>query len=464
MHCSKMTDKKITIRDFRVMSSEINLNPIGQRPPVENNNEGGGKTPSKYQAIVGTIIQGRDIGEVVWCENKPGEQYDYECLDGSNRLRSVENFCAPYGFKTHKSLDEIMPGCGGKTFRELPKAVQEAFLNYKIRVVVYPICTTEEKAQIFQDKNNSTQVNPQEYRNSYGDTFFANLIRNAVRKLEGVNSEPHRLFDRTVNGKLKKLGAQNLRLAWEERLVRVCFYILHGLKETSPKDLTKLYQRKFTPVEQKYLEKELKKFLDFINEVAVERCSVKCELPIGEFTILSRSYFDPETPYKNSSLQDVKTFYKGLAVALIKVGEDSTPWVKNGKAEYVVSKAYTDYISRHDIDYQLFDSLKILKEIGGWSPFEDGSMLSKDPNRDFPLTWRLDQWEKQDRKCYITGKDLAFKDAVSGHKKAHSKGGFTERKNLCVIDKTVNRDMGAAHADDYKTMLENKKKTKKKAI
>jgi len=158
----------MTLASFLKMSSRIDTDPIGQRPPVDTSDKSKKHEPSKSQGIIASILYGFDIGEISIVRNNAGEVYPFESIDGGHRKRAIIRFINNK-FPIHSSIPEV----GGKFFSELSDDVREKFLNYQIRLVTYSSMSNLEKGATFRKRNFSTSVNHQEMLNSYGRTAVA---------------------------------------------------------------------------------------------------------------------------------------------------------------------------------------------------------------------------------------------------------------------------------------------------
>ena len=155
----------LTIRDFLLDSANIDCNPIWQRPDISSIMASENSKPSKQQSIIQSIIEGIDIGEIKLCFYQGRKS----SVDGGNRKRAILGFLNNK-FKLHKSSS-----FGGKYYRDLPKDVQDSFMNYELRFIQYKELTSELVGKMFRSTNNTTHVNHQEMLNSYGMNLIARL-------------------------------------------------------------------------------------------------------------------------------------------------------------------------------------------------------------------------------------------------------------------------------------------------
>ena len=127
--------------------------------------------------------------------------------------------------------------------------MQKQFLDYEITLVVNEPMDVFTKGYIFRTKNKTTDVNQQEMLNSFGDVPIANLIRETVRKVTGVDNTHHELFEQSGVRKKDKLPDSrylvfnNLRLKIDELNARIVFRLTQDnyLGASSDGDLENMY-------------------------------------------------------------------------------------------------------------------------------------------------------------------------------------------------------------------------------
>ena len=72
-------------------------------------------------------------------------------------------------------------------------------------------------------------------------------------------------------------------------------------------------------------------------------------------------------------------------------------------------------------------------------------------------------WENNPHKCYICNKKVSkFSDAEFDHKRAYSKGGATNLKNVKIVHRQCNRLKGKKSLSETKKLLGIESKSKKK--
>jgi hypothetical protein len=454
----------MTIAAFLKMSSMIDTDPIGQRPPVDTSDLSSKNEPSKSQGIIASILYGFDIGEISIVRNDTGEKYPFESIDGGHRKRGILRFINNK-FPIHKSV----PVVGGLYFSELPADVREMFLNYQLRLVTYSPMSNVEKGATFRKRNFSTSVNHQEMLNSYGRTPVASFVRNTVRIVPRENNETHDLFTYTLSSadaepRFKFLNFANRRLDHDERVARILYMVWIGerLDACDKPQLEELYNEQISENDMKPLANKVNQCLDFLYAVAVARRRLKNNgLSQSEFTMLMRLWFYFKEKHGNFKLVDADQFYREFDKAMLKfTGRDEKKLIKgtikDGKDVRLIHEAFRGYLTVHTSKRKMNDTCFWLTEKAGFNPIESESISVVDTKRFFSNAEIAEKLAEQDYKCWVTGEKLTMKQAQGAHIIPHSKGGKTEWNNLVVVSAEHNRKMSDMNAYDYRDMFERK--------
>lgn len=180
----------------------IDCNPVGQRLDTDPSGD-------KKIGIMESVNLGINFGELTVCKtpNNPNG-YEFESIDGGHRKRSVRDYTGTNTIQRFK--------VNGKFYSELSNKEREELRNYQITLVIYNELDVYTKGFIFRTLNETTDVNDQEMRNSFGDIKVANVIRESVRLVPGIDNVNHELFELTQVGKFRWLEFDNLRLKIEE--------------------------------------------------------------------------------------------------------------------------------------------------------------------------------------------------------------------------------------------------------
>ena len=462
--------ESMTIGTFLTKAPNIDCFPIGQRPDVDS--------LDKKQGIIAAIFEGHDICEIAIREMKKilGYDYAFRSVDGGHRKRSIKEFVNGE-FKTGKGTKVYVDGewvdISGMHFRQLDKKVQQIFRNYRLRFVVYDENMTDRQAgEVFRLRNKTTDVNHQEMLNSYENNLVAVFVRESARKISGLPNEPHDLFERLAENKdgvkhYKYIESLKKRLGGDTVMSRILCIISkgEGVTTSSDSEIEDMWVRLgdeengIWARESKQIQKDQKlviKILDFIvNYARCMKASTRTKLKETEITILVRYFitmnkFYGETGWK---IDNWDKFFMGFKKTYESFHKDNLPkrLTTLVYGERTIAEAFKGHLGVFNTQFKInnsikwfFDEMKALK-----LDYDNLGIIFVDKKRNFSQRERLQKWLDQDGKCAVTGENLSFQDSVSGHIKAHSKGGKTQVNNLAVIHKDKNVEMGTMDLDQY---------------
>jgi hypothetical protein len=179
------------------------------------------------------------------------EEFIIEIIDGGHRTRTLFNFRNGL-LKTPEGLELSLNGkvydsseCGNKTFEELPKDVQNFFLNeIKLSIDLYTDLTDDEAGEKFRTLNNLHEMSAQEKRQSHKVQ-----ISKSIRELGAIDTSPFS-FIKIKEGK-NKFKYTKLKVTGREtdELIAVIAKNIKEktyktLLESSNKDFSNLYSDK----------------------------------------------------------------------------------------------------------------------------------------------------------------------------------------------------------------------------
>ena len=445
-----------TVEKFNIEVLTIDVNPEWQRPDVDTLFHTS-NFPSKAQAIIASMLIGLDIGEIKLCYFR-GKRAS---IDGGNRKRAIKAFLDGK-FPLHKKSP-----WGEVHYKDLHEDVRKALNAYRIRIVQYEEMDSNTIGALFRSTNMTTEVNDQEMLNSYGDNAVAVLIRTTVRRFKERNNTPHELFSESqISGKNGEkryihLSFNNHRLRMEDQLVRILHRIVEGKETPGPtpdrakQDLYEKYGAiwEADPKEQKKVEKKLKEALDFFTKVAAAaRADRKNGLPIGQYSMLTRLYFDLKMKHGAFKVEDFDAFWKEFSRTFAKISSIKTLYIKpdGTEGDKTLGKAFNSFLS-----FDLPEPWKIQYTINWFTKeFKASKVVTPlDPKRCFGSEKVEQVLALQNWKDYIDGLPLSLDRAVGAHIKAWSQGGLTDDDNIVVISDKHNRAMGTMNVEDYKRSL-----------
>ncbi len=454
--------KKIqkTIREFIDEYYRIDCQPVGQRLDVTDQKLEGTSKPSKAQGIIETILRGIDIGQITIVKLSDSVEFDFESIDGGHRKRYIKMF-----------TENKFCLFDGRKYSDLSKEERNFILNTELTFCIYDDLPVYEKGYTFRTLNLTTDVKHMEMLNSFGDIPIANAIREISRKVKGIKSKPHSLFEFTINAddvkKYPWLSFVNKRLLHDELVARIFFRYYDtneqgetgGLGTSTDTDIEKMYSDvSLTQEKVDKMKKKVIKLLDFLEEMAYwcKRYNNR-GLTQKEFNLFTRLYLYMEYEYGDYNIEEPHNFFKGVNDAfkpyMLKHEDQPAKLQKVAKLGWSNEKTRSEQMRSSLTEYRPTASVKQPVE---WilEDFDIAQYVTvKDKRRLFPREMREFILSKQDYKCAIDGSKICMKTSQGAHIKAHSKGGMTTLKNLAMVATHHNKDMGSMSVTEYKQIL-----------
>ena len=442
----RFIQKKVTIRDF-IKDETIELNPIHQRHDVDS--------LKKKRGIIQTILDGLSLQIITLNDISSlkfkllSTTYLFESIDGGHRKRSILEF-----------VDNKFTTFDGQYFKDFSTTEREEFLDYELTFEIYDNLSNQERGQVFQNINSATPTNDQEIRNSYGDTFIANLVRDYAR-------------DSAVKlNFLKEVKFKNYRYKHDELIARLVCQI-HGKQAAlstaaHKRDLFDLYNdESITQEDVDKITSELNSLDKFVSNVIKARQDkgLTYGLDKNELSLYCRSYFYYKETYGDFIIDDVHKFFvdiyeiyseanqnvKDLADEL-KTHHDELEVLdaKKGVAEQFIS-SLNEYQGesqlRYFIDYLQFRGFDFDEHVRKKRSHLD-TFSEKQKSRVFA---------SQNYKCGITHEEIEIDNTHADHIVSVRNGGTTTLDNCIVIREDLNIDKGSLNLDEYLELRKNRK-------
>lgn len=440
------TKKTMTIRELMTdWIHDIDCQPVGQRLETSTGSK-------KQEGIMGAIIDGINIGELTICLSPDNpDAYKYESIDGGHRKRYNRDYIHGVG----QTRFQVR----GKYFSELSQEEKNEILDYKITLVIYGELDTFTKGYIFRTLNETTDVNDQETRNSFGNIDVANLIRESVRTVQGIQNPFHELFEKTHDGNPKYLMFDNHRLKTEELVARIVYRLTQKtyLGESSQDQLDQMYIDN-DKLDIPKIKRELKEVLDFLFKMAIEHKRIYNRgLSQQDFKMLYFLWLYMKDTFKKWNIRDYDGFMKTYKAAFKKLSDNDGDYgkimnsVDFDKKARAISEAFTSYLGAPD-------NPKKVKQTVIWllSEFNlEDYVVVLDSKRVYTHLEKERKLIEQNYKCYITGKKVTMKECEASHIVSHANGGQSTYDNFVMCLKEHNRAMGSMNLEDYKKLINN---------
>ena len=442
-----MTIKKFVEEYHR----KIDCQPIGQRLPITTGND-------KREGIIDTIKRLIDIGQITLVKNENNPKYDYDSVDGGHRKRYI------YEYVTNKFKID------GKYFNQLSIEEQDAFLNYELSFVIYEPLDKYTRGYIFRTLNKTTDVNHMEMLNSFGDIPVANLIRNSVRVVPGIDNTINELFELgNIDGKFRYLEFNNLRLKVEELLARITYRYTQQtlLGASSDDDLENMYESNDLNIEVniKELTEKVNEHCKFLLKCANAKKTFAGGLTQQDFKMLSFLYFYMIDNYGKIKVDDYVVFMKAYRNAFLLISDNSKKYGNIKINEYkdidfddrglMVSEAFTKYLGAPHHEKKIKQTVIWLLEVFNFKKY----VTIQDVKRSYTKKERETKLSEQNWLCFIDGLPLSLSEAEAAHIDSHFDGGRSPMENMVMVRKNHNQSMGTMNLNNYKVKwLESNRK------
>ncbi len=411
------------------------------------------------QGILVTVLNGgfKKIPQihirVIRVVTEDATYFTYELVDGQQRVTSVTGFLEGE-FSLPKPF--ILPDgrdIGGFTATMLKSKYMDLYqkiLNHEISCVWYENISDAQTAELFVEVLNKTiDMKPQEIRNAVRG-LFSTWARDTARGWKEMNKKPHKLFERTSNGKGMKIIAgwpsKKLkgRMEVDEWLSELVYMKNHGWKSgvsQSPhtkwvKDIQRPggdYESKFT--DQKEIMDLLNFGYDLLKSVPAE---YKSKLAPMLSMVLILYANDLKTKYgKLIPAKYTKAFFKvynDWSCKTKKLYKDRKTYNGNQLGEFDTLFGGKNVNALNTICSILDEELE--KDISAFGVVEIDL-------RDFTNEQIYQKWKEQGGLDYWTKLPIDFEDAVGDHfiprSEGKALGGVTEYHNLVVTSDVNNR-------------------------
>jgi hypothetical protein len=366
----------------------------------------------RNQLLIDSILRGFDIPKFYLREIKH-KKYDYEVVDGQQRLRAIWDFCSNKFALGEKSDD--LPTFGslkGKFYKDLKTSSKERkfFDKTQLNFCVIEADDTEVK-RMFRRLQLGMTLTPPEYRNAMDGN-----MRDFIDSLE-----KHKVF--------KSVNKKDDRYLFADWIAHVVHLELYGFgKHMKADSLRGMYEKEegFKLIGKDA--KNVKKVLNYLSKALGPKSSIP-EMDI-KWGFVDLYYLIREL-IKTLSITGHETkfrkFYRDFEKERRKYGKDPQPLISKPKAKITWK------------DQMLYDYIMAFKAQGGvktnlqrrhqvyLSLFLDKypKLKPKDPRRLFTPDEKIVLWHRSGEKCCACSKKFPLKQMEADHIKSHASGGPT---------------------------------------
>lgn len=446
---NKFNVEVMTIQEFWmwIVDGAINLNPIGQRNPVQQNTTSS-DTPTKSQGIIGSILDGLDIGEVSFVHSD-------ESLDGGHRSRSILGFLSGE-FPLHKSSKY-----GELHFAELPKNIRDYFFSYELRVTDFPDLTGLSVGKQFEQTNTTTPPIFAEIMNAFGYHHTVVNLREYTQKVDygldpkvqGYKGVVDNVLPYFANG----AGYQNNRHIYFQQLLESAVQQSQGsFVSVTDADIVD-YVNTTTQSKVKTVEKNLESEYEFYSNLSKYWKDYRGKAPsIMEFHLFRIVYWVLREKSNNFKISDWDSFTNSLVLSYTEFLKTNEKVLYTDDEDEQIDSRYATITGAFKSYVKKINETRKYTQAKLWvDDFLDTTyVVFKDNTRGFSKEDLLKRWNEVGKINEITGDLIPFQAVVGCHIVPHCDGGKTAYENLLISDKYHNTKMGTMNALEYKKVYE----------
>jgi len=246
----KMSKQPYPITTLFGLRARIDPTPDYQRPPAW--------TLKQKQLLIDTILRGYDIPKMYWRRISPINPFEFEVIDGQQRLRTIWEFCAG-DFALARNMDPVNgKACAGQKYNQLDFDLRSAFDIYFIDVAIVEDAKENENEDEVRDMflrlQNETTLKAQEKRNA-----MVGKMRDFVKK-----SALHPFFE---NCKFT-----NTRFTFDHIAAQItCLEINGGPTSVRDSNLNRMYEDNISFDSNGKVAKKVNRVLDYLLRAFPEK-------------------------------------------------------------------------------------------------------------------------------------------------------------------------------------------------
>lgn len=413
----KMSKQPYPITTLYGLRSRIDPTPDYQRPPAWS--------LKQKQLLIDTILRGYDIPKMYWRRISPIDPFEFEVIDGQQRLRTIWEFCAGE-FSLARNMDPVDgKACAGQKYDQLDFDLRSAFDIYFIDVAIVEDAKENENEDEVRDMflrlQNGTTLKAQEKRNA-----MVGKMRDFVKNLA-----QHTFFE---NCKFT-----NARFTYDHLAAQiVCLEISGGPTSVRDSNLNRMYKENSSFDVTGKTAKKVLRVLDYLLRAFPEKTP-----ELERYNVINL--------YCLASILNEAYVHSGTEEKLAK-------WF----IEFETSRRSNEHLSEDDRDTALVEyrALTSFSTDGEESVKARLEFIEKrfflaypdietiDTTRAFTPEQRLAIFRKDDGHCQLklrcNGEKLSWGEWHADHVIAHSKGGKTTVSNGQVACSACNLTKGAS--------------------
>jgi hypothetical protein len=404
---SQKYTKPFTIQTLAFLNSKnkIWLNPEYQRESVW--------TISQKQLLIDSILRGIDIPKIYFRKIEKNK-YEYEVVDGQQRLRSIFDFLKD-NYRLSLDSDKVDElEISGKNFSKLKTELQIKLQSETIDIVILENYNDDDIEETFLRLQNGTPLNAAEKRRA-----IPGCMKNIVELLSS-------------NKVFKLCAFSNKRFAYEDAVAKILHITLNGdITDIRPVSINDTYKRHLKINEKNKTVVSVKNTFNFLVSSFKDSQSPQ----LKKFSIITLVYI---TIYllENYNLNQYK---KEFADAYLEFEKNR---IKNNELDESDQdpeiQAYTDAARSDGIANMKYRHDFLLKKLVSAMP----ELLLKDNQRGFTAEQRFAIFAQNKGCCQDCNTQCTDDNFHADHIIPHSKAGQTKISNGQVLCSKCNLSKG----------------------
>lgn len=398
--------------------SKINPKPQYQRGSVWSE--------SKKQLLLDSLLRGYDIPKLYVRSLDGDPVFEYEVVDGQQRIRAILEFIDGQFAMPDESEDIPIHGdLKSKKYQDLDVDAITAFKSFEMIFTVIEKATDEETRELFLRLQEGESLNPAEKRNA----MLGNM-RNFVEKIVAS----HGVFPLTT--------ITNKRFEYDD----YCAHITKLELNSGPIDLSAVSLKKMYEDETSFdvagpVAKKVKKVLNYILKafkVPTPELKIKWGF-VDLYLLVSRLIEDYDITNRHD---DIKAFYLGFENERMMAQANDPATLLEGTVTSWDRDLY-NYIEAFRREGNKRGNVEKRAEVYKLKFLEEyPDLIAKDPARAFNSNERIVIWRMAGEKCLSCSKTVTLTECHADHIKPHSRGGRTSIDNGQCLCSSCNLKKG----------------------
>jgi len=387
-----------------IASAYFKKNKINPKPQYQR---GSVWSEANKQLLIDSIFRGYDIPKI-YLRVVSDPSYEYEVVDGQQRLRALWDFMDNKFALGEESND--LPEFGdlsGKYFKDFSGAQQDALTSFPLAIVEIRDASENEIRELFLRLQEGKSLNPPEKRNA-----MVGKMRDFIASLAG-----HKVFLKT--------NIQNKRFEYDDWAAHItCLELNGGPTDLKAQNLKKMYEDYQGFDDNSSEAKKICKSLNYLEKILYDSPpEMKNKWGFVDLYWLVSVLFDGYDISKRH--RDFHDFFISFEKERLAI-QDPADLLEGSPTFW--DRELFDYISAFQKEGAKRNNLEkrhLVFKRRFLSDFTD--LVPKDAKRNFNFDERLIIWRRSGGQCEQPGcgKKVNFEEMHADHVLPHSKGGLT---------------------------------------